>query len=46
LLMMLIVTLYNSRLAWRSDVFFAVAVACLGLMIRQQRMLPPMKSFE
>jgi hypothetical protein len=27
-------------------VFFLIAVGCLGLTIRQNRMLPPNRSFE
>ena len=46
LLMVLIVTLYNRENPWLSLAFFLLAVSCLGLMIRQLRMLPPMKPIE
>jgi fatty acid desaturase len=46
LVMIVIVALYNSENPWLSLSFFLVAVAGLGLMVRQHRMLPPMKSFE
>jgi hypothetical protein len=41
LLMMVMVTLYNRENPWLSLAFFLIAVGCLGLMIRQNRMLPP-----
>jgi hypothetical protein len=31
---------------WLSLGFFIIAVGCLGIMIRQNRMLPPNKRFE
>jgi hypothetical protein len=46
LLMILIVALYNRESPWLSLVFFLIAVGSLGLMIRQHRMLPPMKPIE
>ncbi len=46
LAMMLVVALYNRENAWLSLAFFVIALASLGLMIRQHRMLPPMKQFE
>ena len=46
LLMILVVALYNRINPWLSLGFFAVAAICLGTMIRQHRMLPPMKPFE
>lgn len=46
LLMILIVALYNRTNPWLSLAFLIAAVGSLGLMIRQHRMLPPMKPFE
>jgi hypothetical protein len=46
LLMVVIITLYNRVNPWLSLVFFLIAAGTLGLMIRQHRMLPPMKRFE
>jgi hypothetical protein len=46
LLMVLIVTLYNRENPWLSLAFFLMAVGCLGLMIRQLRMMPPMRPIE
>ena len=43
LLMILIVANYNHENPWLSLAFFLISVGCLGLMIRQQRMVPPMK---
>jgi hypothetical protein len=46
LLLVLIVALYNRVNPWWSLAFFLISVAGLGIMIRQHRMLPPMKRFE
>jgi hypothetical protein len=46
LLMVLLVALYNEVNPWLSLTFFVIAVGCLGGMIRQHRMLPPMKRIE
>jgi hypothetical protein len=46
LLMAVIVTLYNKTNPWLSLLFFLIAAGNLGVMIRQHRMLPPMKPFE
>ena len=46
LAMIVIVALYNRANPWLSLAFFITAVTCLGVMIRQNRMLPPMKAFE
>jgi hypothetical protein len=46
LAMMLVVALYNKTNPWLSSGFFLLAVASLGFMIRQLRMLPPMRQFE
>jgi hypothetical protein len=46
LLMAVIVTLYNRVNPWLSLVLFLIAVTSLGVIIRQHRMLPPMKRFE
>jgi hypothetical protein len=46
LVMMVVVTMYNRENRWLSEAFFLIAVSCLGLMIRQFRMLPPMKPIE
>lgn len=46
LLMVLIITLYNKTNPWLSLLFFLIAAGNLGVMIRQHRMLPPMKPFE
>ena len=46
LLMVLVITLYNRVNPWLSLGFFLIAAGSLGLMIRQLRMLPPMKRFE
>jgi hypothetical protein len=46
LLMMLVVTMYNRTSPWLSLVFFFISAGNLGVMIRQHRMLPPMKPFE
>lgn len=46
LVMVLIVTLYNRVDPWLSLAFFLIAVGSLGVMVRQHRMLPPMKPFE
>ena len=46
MLMVLIVALYTETNAWLSLVFFLIAVCNLSVMIRQHRMLPPMKPFE
>jgi Ca2+/Na+ antiporter len=43
MMMVLAVALYNRVNPWLSLVFFLIAVAALGLMIRQFRKLPPMK---
>jgi len=46
LAMILVIALYNRVNPWLSWAFFAVAVCSLGLMIRQHRMLPPMRPYE
>jgi hypothetical protein len=46
LLMILIIAWNRTRNPWLSLAAFLIAVGCLGLMIRQQRMMPPTKSFE
>jgi nicotinamide riboside transporter PnuC len=46
LLMILITTLYNRTNPWLSDGLFVASIAGLVLMFRQNRYLPPMKSFE
>jgi Flp pilus assembly protein TadB len=46
LLMMLVVVFCNQLDPWLSLGFFVIAVCGLGVMIRQNRMLPPMKPFE
>ena len=46
LLMVLAVTLYNRANPWLSLAFLLIAVGCLGVMIRQHRMLPPMKPIQ
>jgi hypothetical protein len=46
LLMMLVVAFYNRESPWLSLAFFLIAVCCLGVMIRQHRMLPPMKPIQ
>jgi hypothetical protein len=46
LVMIVIVTLYNRVNPWLSLAFFVTSVVSLGMMIRQHRMLPPMKIFE
>jgi drug/metabolite transporter (DMT)-like permease len=46
LLMILVVALFNRVDPWLSLGFFLVAGICLVTMIRQHRMLPPMKPFE
>jgi hypothetical protein len=46
LLLVLIITLYNKTNPWLSLLFFLIAAGNLGVMIRQHRMLPPMKPFE
>jgi hypothetical protein len=46
LLIVLIITLYNKTNPWLSLLFFLIAAGNLGVMIRQHRMLPPMKPFE
>ena len=43
LLMVLIVALYNRVNPWLSLVFFLISLTNLGVMIRQHRLLPPMK---
>ncbi len=46
-LFMVLATAFNSKVnPWLSLVFFLIAVASLGVTIRQHRMLPPMKHFE
>jgi hypothetical protein len=44
--MILVIAIYAHTDAWLSLVFFLIAVGCLGLTIRQNRMLPPNRSFE
>lgn len=46
LAMMLTVTLYNRENPWLSLGLFLAAMAGLELMVRQNRMLPPMKPFQ
>lgn len=46
LLMMVVVAFYNRENRWLSLGFFLVAGCSLGLMIRQHRMLPPLRRFE
>jgi hypothetical protein len=46
LLMVVIVALYNRENRWLSTGFLAIALGSLGLMIRQLRLLPPMRRFE
>lgn len=46
LLMVLIVALYNRESPWLSLAFFVLSLGCLTLMIRQNRMLPPMRKIE
>ena len=46
LVMVLIVALYNRENPWLSLGFLVIAIASLGLMIRQHRMLPPLRRFE
>nr|WP_294518026.1 hypothetical protein [uncultured Rhodopila sp.] len=46
LAMMLVVTFYNYVNPWLSLVFLVIAVASLGLIIRQHRMLPPRQQFD
>lgn len=41
-----VVTLYNKVNPWLSEALFVVAVVSLGVMIRQNRMMPPMKPFQ
>jgi Ca2+/Na+ antiporter len=43
MMMVLAVALYNRVNPWLSLVFFLIAVATLGVMIRQYRRLPPLK---
>jgi hypothetical protein len=44
--MVLVVALYNRTNPWLSLAFFLIAAGCLAFTFRQQRMLPPGKSFE
>jgi hypothetical protein len=46
MIMVLVVALYNALNPWLSLVFFLMATASLIYTIRQQRMLPPSKTFE
>ncbi len=48
ILMMVVVLLYGRHHTdpWLSLAFFLIATCCLVLTIRQQRMLPPSKTFE
>lgn len=46
LLMILVATLYNRENPWLSLGFLLTAAASLALMVRQHRMLPPLRSFE
>lgn len=46
LFMMIMVTLYNRTNPWLSTGFFVIAVASLLTMLRQFRMMPPMRSIE
>lgn len=46
LAMIVIVAFYNRVNPWLSLAFLVTAVTCLGVMIRQHRMLPPTRAFE
>jgi hypothetical protein len=46
LAMIVIVAFFNRVNPWLSLAFFITSVVNLGVMIRQHRMLPPMKVFE
>jgi len=46
LVMITVVTLYHGINPWLSLMFFLIAAGCLVSTIRQQRMLPPNRSFE
>ncbi len=46
LVMVVIVALYDKTDPWLSLVFLLIAVGCLGLTIRQHRLIPPRKPFE
>jgi len=46
LLMIIVTALYNRTNPWLSDGFFVASVLGLVLMFRQNRYLPPMKTFE
>lgn len=46
LTLIVFVALYNRENPWLSLAFFLVALTNLVVMIRQNRMLPPIKPFE
>jgi hypothetical protein len=46
LLMILLIALYNRESPWLSLAFFAISVLSLALMVRQFRMMPPLRSME
>jgi hypothetical protein len=46
LLMILLIAIYNRESPWLSLAFFAISVASLGLMVRQFRMMPPLRTME
>lgn len=44
--LVVVVALYNRTRPWLSLAFFIVAVGCLAMALRQQRMMPPMNAIE
>ncbi len=44
--LVVVVALYNRAEPWLSLAFFTVAVGCLMIMLRQQRMMPPTNAIE
>lgn len=46
MMLVVVVALYNRSDPWLSLAFFIVAVGCLAMTLRQQRMLPPMNAIE
>jgi len=44
--MVLVVAFYNQENPWLSWAFFLIGAGSLAVIIRQQRMMPPMKPFE
>jgi hypothetical protein len=46
MVMIVVIAIYAHTDAWLSLVFFLIAAGCLGFTIRQNRMLPPNRSFE